>query len=133
MNQVVARFADGRVVKGTSLDVDASRPLCHVRTKDQRMVEVVMATLKALFFVKSLEGNSAHQETSAPKEGDVRLRGTTMVEIEFKDGERLVALSNSYPPKGEFFFVLPVDTGSNNIRILVNRGQVKHVTAVSKT
>jgi hypothetical protein len=132
MNQVVARFADGRVVKGTSLDVDASRPLCHVRSKDQGMVEVAMANLKALFFVKSLEGNSAHQEASAPKEGDLRLRGTTLVEIEFKDGERLVGLSNSYPPKGEFFFMLPVDAGSNNIRILVNRSQVRYVTAVTK-
>ena len=43
------------------------------------------------------------------------------MEVRFKDGERLVALANRYPPLGKLFFLVPVDPASNNIRILVNR------------
>ena len=32
-----------------------------------------------------------------------------------------------YPPVREFFFVLPVDARSNNLRILVNRAAVVRI------
>ena len=44
-NEVVARFLDGKVIKGVSLDVDPNRPICHVRTGERRMVEVKLTTL----------------------------------------------------------------------------------------
>jgi hypothetical protein len=127
INNVVARFADGRLAKGTSLDVDPTKPLCHVKTADQGMVEVKLAELKALFFVKSLNGDSRRQDAERPDPKDPRLRGSTLVEVEFRDGERLVGLSNRYPPVGTYFFVLPVDPASNNVRILVNRAQARNV------
>ena len=65
MNNVVARFADGRIVKGVSMNVDITKPACHVRTSDGKMEEVRLADLKALFFVKSLDGDSAHNEAMA--------------------------------------------------------------------
>ena len=46
------------------------------------------------------------------------------MELRFRDGERLVAFVNRFPPLAAFFFLVPVDTKSNNIRILVNREQV---------
>lgn len=123
-NLVVAHFLDGRLLKGTSLDVTPTKPVCHVRTADRGMVEVSLAELKALYFVRSAEGNPAHQYADAPVEGDPRLAGSHRLTLTFQDGERLSALSNRYPPLGNFFFVLPVDPASNTIRILVNRGAV---------
>jgi len=35
-----------------------------------------------------------------------------------------VAFANRYPPLGAYFFLVPVDPKSNNLRILVNREQV---------
>jgi hypothetical protein len=64
------------------------------------------------------------------KEGDQRLHGTRQVEIEFGDGERLGGLMNRYPPIGPFFFILPLDQRSNNIRILVNREAVATMRAL---
>lgn len=129
-NQVVARFADGRILKGSSLDVDPAKPRCHLRGADGSMTPVQLAELKALFFVKSLDGDSAHVEGGDIASTDPRLRGSKLVEVTFHDGERVVGLSVRYPPKGEFFFLVPVDPGSNNLRILVNSAQVQSMTLV---
>ena len=40
--------------------------------------------------------------------------------MEFDDGEKVMGLTIGYPPQGAFFYVLPVDAQSNNVRILVN-------------
>ena len=74
-NHVVARFADGRIVKGTSLDVDPKRPMFHVRTPDGEMIDVAMADLKALFFVRSLSGDSAKTDATEIAPTDPRMRG----------------------------------------------------------
>jgi hypothetical protein len=123
-NHVVARFANGSLVKGVSINVDPARPSCHVRSADGVMHEVKFADLKALFFVKSLDGNPAHDEAMTVQPADPRARGAHLIEVLFKDGERLVALANRYPPLGRLFFLVPVDPASNNIRILVNREQL---------
>src|SRR5262245_57402246 len=119
--QVVARFMDGKTVKGTSLDVDPSKPKFHVKTNDQGVVEVAMKQLKALLFGKDLKGNPAHNDASSTESSDPRLRGSKPVELKFRDGEKLVGLMNRFPPIQDFFFVMPVDAKSNNVRVLVNR------------
>jgi hypothetical protein len=87
-NEVVARYLDGRVVKGVSLDVDPARPVCHIRT-GQGSQEVKLKELKALFFVKDLLGDAARDEVL-----------------------KLIR---------PFFFVLPADTRSNNVRVLATK------------
>ena len=130
-NRVVARFANGSLVKGVSINVDPARPSCHVRSGDGIVHEVRFADLKALFFVKSLDGNPAHDEAMTVAAADPRVRGAHLMEVRFKDGERLVALANRYPPLGKLFFLVPVDPASNNIRILVNRDQLDSLEKVS--
>jgi hypothetical protein len=131
-NEVVARFLDGRIVKGISLDVDASRPRCHIRTNDQGTLEVKLSQLKALFFVKSLSGNPAHNEGFHLEPDDERSRGAYRIALEFADGERVVGLTVRYPPIKPFFFVLPIDNRSNNLRILVNRAAVVKMSQPSE-
>jgi uncharacterized protein DUF6982 len=123
-NEVVARYIDGRVVKGTCLDVDPTRPTCHIKTPEQGMVKVKLAELKALFFVKDMVGDSTHQEGTAVAPDDARARSFAGIELQFRDGERVIGMTARFPPVRPFFFVLPADTGSNNIRILVNRAAV---------
>ncbi len=129
-NAIVARFADGRTVKGVSLDVAPERPTCHVRTADGAMIEIAMRDLKALFFVKSLDGDPKHVEGGDIPDGDPRLRGARLVEVIFHDKERVVGLAMRYPPNKPFFFLVPADEKSNNMRILVNRDQVSNMALV---
>jgi len=120
-NTVVARFLDGRTVKGKTLNVDPSRPSFHVRSDSGQSIEVYLRDLKALFFVKDTEGNPSHHEATEPTPGDPRLVGGQPIAVEFKDGEQIVGATNRFPPNRPFFYVTPVDPKSNNIRILINR------------
>lgn len=130
-NKVVARYRDGRTVKGTSLDVDAGRPSCHVRTSDGKTVEVQLRDLKALFFVRSFEGDAARDESRTPDPQDLRSRGSMLLSMTFEDGEAMVGLTIRYPSSRPFFFVLPVDPKSNNIRMLINRDAVVSMEAMA--
>ena len=131
-NEVVARYIDGRVVKGTCLDVDPNRPTCHIKTADQgTMVEVRLADLKALFFVKDFAGDSSHNDSATIEPDDTRARGFSVIDLRFEDGERILGLTARYPPIRPFFFILPADFASNNIRILVNRAAVASVSQPS--
>ena len=127
-NEVVAHYLDGRVVKGISLDVDPGRPLCHIKTQSQGTLEVKLAELKALFFVKDLIGNSGRSDVLKLEAKDERARGSYPIELEFADGEQLVGLTVRYPPVRPFFFVLPADSKSNNLRVLINRAAVKRMS-----
>ena len=124
-NFVVARYLDGKVLKGTSLDVDPMRPTFHVRPPEGKTAEVKLKELKALFFVRSLEGDKTRHEVHALDPADLRSKGSTPVALHFPDGEVIIGLTNRYPPNRPFFFIVPVDAQSNNIRILVNRSAVK--------
>lgn len=126
-NQVVARFRDGRVVKGISLDVDPAKPTCHVRPPGGKVIEVKLTDLKALYFVKTPDGNSAHQEGLTFVAEDRRAAGSTKVEIKFDDGEKVVGFTNRFPPNRPFYFVVPADLKSNNIRILINSQAVSSI------
>jgi hypothetical protein len=128
--KVVAHYIDHTVVKGTSLDVDPSRPRCHVLTAERGAVEVELKDLKALYFVRDLTGKPQYNETHEVKTGDDRLRGSRQVVLVFQDGEKLGGLMNRYPPNRPFFFVLPMDPQSNNIRILVNRDALAEIKPV---
>jgi len=126
-NEVVAHYLDGRVVKGSSLDVDPNRPLCHIRTA-QGTLEVKLTDLKALFFVKDLVGDADRNDVLKLEPTDGRARGSFPIELEFADGERLIGLTVRYPPIRPFFFILPADARSNNVRVLVNRAAVKRMS-----
>ncbi len=122
---LVAHFLDGSVRKGMSLDVDPKKPVCHLKTREGETLEIGLAEVKALFFVKTETGRPAHNDAREPVPGDSRLVGTRRVTVRFADGEEIVGLMNRFPPLGNVFFMLPMDPQSNNQRILVNRAAVQ--------
>ena len=127
---IVARFIDGRIEKGISTDVDPKRMTCHLLTSEGRKVVVDLANVKALFFVETPGGRPEYQEAKGQSAGDSRLLGTKRVRMVFADKEEIVGLMNRFPPITPYFFVLPIDPQSNNIRILVNRAAVMEMSEV---
>ncbi len=123
-NKIVARFLDGRMLKGTALDIQPSRPTFHVRPSVASAVTVNLADLKAVFYVRSLDGDSSHEEDLTPDPGDARGRGSLVLMLRFVDGEVMVGMTNCDPLNRPYFFIVPVDPRSNNIRVLVNRAAV---------
>lgn len=131
-NKVVAHYDDGRILKGIGMDIDPARPVCHVRAEQGPAREVKLRDLKALFFVRSLEGDPGRTENLVPDFQDPRVRGSTVISMRFRDGEEIVGITIRYPPNRPFFFVVPVDAQSNNTRILVNRDAVVSVSQVTR-
>ena len=128
---IVAHMLDGSILKGVSLDVDAKKPTCHLRPRHGEPIEVVLSLTKALFFVKTEEGSSEYNEVKQPSEGDVRLVGAKRMKATFADGEEIVGLTNRFPPITPYFYMLPIDPVSNNVRILVNKAAVKAMEEVT--
>src|SRR5438094_6409866 len=128
---IVAHRIDGTIEKGTSLDVDPKRPTCHLQPEEGEAIEIALADMKALFFVKSWSGESGRNDAKQPVVGDSRLRGARHVRVVFADGEEIIGLMHRFPPITPFFFMLPVDPQSNNIRILINSAAIKEMGEVT--
>lgn len=128
-NRVVARFADGRMLKGTTQDFAPAKDAFHVILSDggARPIRVPVDELKAVFFVKDLLGNPGYHET---KDFDGPVIGRKL-HVTFTDGEVLVGASQAYQPDRPGFFLVPADPRSNNDRVYVVRKAVKDVRFLS--
>lgn len=109
-------YLDGTLLKGETNDFAPARPKFHVvdaASGDSR--EVDCSNLKAIFFVKSLEGLKGRVERK-----DMERTGMgKKIQVKFKDGETLVGYTSGYAPNRPSFFVFPADPESNNERIFV--------------
>ncbi len=97
---------------------------------DKRFAKLVeLRDCKAIFFVRTHEGNRAAREASrraGPKRIPRGVRGVKM-RIHFKDGEVLMASSEAYSPSRPGFFAYPLEADSNNLRIFVVNANVRQV------
>jgi hypothetical protein len=115
-NTVVVHFPDGTLLKGVTNNFFPNKDRFHLTDKDTgQVLEVPLVDLKAVFFVKSFEGNQDYQERSDAERTAVGKR----IQVDFKDGETLVGYSQGYSPDRKGFFVFPADPDSNNDRIFV--------------
>lgn len=117
--KVVAHFNSGKIVKGSTQDFFPNRPLFHLQTTDGTSLEVRCRDLKALFFVKELEGNQARRDLRGFIQSPAENSHGKKLAVRFKDGELMCGYSLSYSPDREGFFVFPADPGSNNLRVYV--------------
>jgi hypothetical protein len=118
MNKVVARFQDGRVLKGHTADFVAAADTFHIARADAPTAPphtVAVSELKAVFFVKDFAGNPLHDER---KHFQGRTSGRRL-RIEFKDGEVMVGTTQTYEPGTHGFFLVPADSASNIERCFV--------------
>jgi hypothetical protein len=119
-NRVVARLADGTMIKGTTQDFFPNRPLFHIApVGGAPVVEVRTRRLKAVFFVRDFGGDTERRDVrgflAAPGE---TAQGKKLA-VRFKDGELLCGYSLSFSPDREGFFMFPADDQGNNLRVYV--------------
>jgi hypothetical protein len=122
--KVVARYADGRVLKGHCRGFVGSRGYISVApTPDapqSAVSTVLLRHLKAVFFV--------HDLTAAPAdvEPTPTARGRDII-ITFMDGEVLSGTTLNYAVDGAGFYLSPHDQRGNNLRIFVVNEAIRHV------
>jgi hypothetical protein len=92
-----------------------------------KVSEVLLSELKAVFFVKSLEGRQDHPLTNEVAEEKAESGGMMKVKITFLDGETLVGTTQGYNLEREGFFMVPLEGDSNNLRVFIISKGVKQV------
>src|SRR5262249_35244214 len=126
-SRIVLRYTDGTLLRGYSNDFSPDRAWLQLSPKagslaDDRIL-VPIAHLKALFFVKDLQGDrnrvDDHTFDRAPS--------GRKVQVTFRDGEVMTGSTLSYKPNGQGFFVTPAASGSNNIRAYVVTAAIRHI------
>ena len=122
---MVARFRTGRVVRGYTNDFHPSKSHLHLTPEDNKgeTLFLALSQLKAVFFVRDFSGDPARVERAEFGEGQHGRK----IEVTFEDGEILLGTTLAYRGEGAGFFVLPADSGSNNMRVFVAPGSTLHV------
>jgi hypothetical protein len=132
MNRVVAHFQDGRMLKGVTNDFLPGKTSFHLVPEGGpaggKLEDIVVARLKALFFVKSFEGDPRHQKSN--EVADAKAAGGRRIRVAFKDGEVMVGTTQGYDRTRPGFFVVPVDPGSNNERCFVVAAATQEVSFI---
>jgi len=120
-NKVVVRFRDGRLVKGFTHDFNPNREIFRVTEAGDggKVVEVSTSLLKAVFFVKTFEGNKNHRGTDDFTVESLKNIPGLKVKITFSDGEVMYGSTHGYGPERKGFFIFPADKESNNERAFV--------------
>jgi hypothetical protein len=123
--KVVARFRDGRLVRGYTADFHPSKPQLHLSAEpySNETMFLPLSQLKALFFVRDFAGDETRvdrQEFGAAPQG-------RKVAVTFQDGETLIGSTLGYRGDGNGFFVHPADSRSNNLRVFVAPGAAQQV------
>ncbi len=126
--KVVARYRDGRLVKGFTRNFFANKDCFHVSPPDDPYGEpkaILMKELKAVFFVRDFAGNPRYVERKEFPIGQ-SLHGRRM-EVRFSDGEVIVGATLGYGGDRIGFFIAPPDPNSNNIRVFAISTAVENV------
>jgi hypothetical protein len=126
--KVVARCLDGSLIKGYTFDFRPLQARFHVfpdASAGASPTRVLVRDLKALFFVRDHAGNGGYQERRHFRRGEHM--GGRRVEVTFTDGEVMVGVAEEMGPGTTGFFLVPVDPGSNNLRVYVPSRAVRSV------
>jgi hypothetical protein len=130
-NRIVLHFQDKRLLKGYTHDFTPLREQFHLisdREEDKGNVyEVHCSDLKAVFFVKSLDGDKDYIEKKDFGDVDASALRGLKVKVEFPDGEVIRGTSFGYSRNRKGFFIVPVDPESNNERIYVVSNLMREV------
>lgn len=124
-SKIVVHLPGGNILKGFSKNLFPNKPVFHLIDKDSGEVsDLELARLKAVFFVKSFEGDSDYE----PRSGIDRPGFGKKIEVCFKDGETIVGYTSGYSANRTAFYLFPEDPESNNDRILVVNAATEKVT-----
>jgi len=135
-DKVVVHYKNGKILKGhtSNFDPDEDRFSLQPYVQGESERAVVLEDLKAVFHVKTFEGNPDHGpspedvgEIPDPRYADAMKKGRKTL-LEFKDGERMWGYATGVERSQPGFFFFPTDPDSNNLRIYVIRTALANLT-----
>lgn len=120
--KIVVHFKDGKIWKGTSHDFSPGKDSFHLtvtgQLSHQKPIEIKFSELKAIFFVKDFTGNKDYQVAKSFADASKSAYGKKAI-VRCKDGEVMYGFIQGYAPNRPGFFLFPVDSKDNNLKIFI--------------
>jgi len=116
--KVVAEYANGKIIKGYTLNFFPHKDRFHVMPIDKpsdKPIEVLVNQLKAVFVVQDFNEKPQYVERKGYIEGETPYG--TPLEVTFGDGEVMVGSCMGIDLKRQRFFISPPDPKSNTLRV----------------
>ena len=114
-DKVIARFKDGSLIKGKIHDFFIDNTKFSFETTKGERSKISVEELKSIFWVKDFQGNKNHRD-KFNFELDI---GGRRIRVRFFDGELIIGHTIGYSPNKPGFFMVPLDTESNNKGVFV--------------
>jgi hypothetical protein len=128
--RVVVRYVDGTLLRGYCNDFHPERPHLHlspeINCASGERLNVPVARLKAVFFVRDLSGDQEHVDTNVFD----HVPRARKVEVTFRDGEVMQGSTLNYKPQGQGFLLTPANSRGNNLRVYVVMAAMRHMRFV---
>ena len=125
-NQVVIKYKNGTLSKGKTSDFFPNKNEFHLEVFSGEINKILVEDLKAIFFVKSFDGNKNHKDNY----NDEIAAGGRKVRVSFVDGETVIGYTLGYSPDRPGFYLSPADLKSNNERIFIVKSATKNINFV---
>ncbi|MDH5202986.1 MAG: hypothetical protein OEZ31_02100 [Nitrospirota bacterium] len=138
IENVVVRLNSGKLLKGYVRDFSVHSNVVVLEEFESRQeLRIPIIEVKAIFFVRTFEGDKSYREK---KSYGLRQNLGRKVYIKFRDGEAMMGFIEGKIPweKGFFisnpdnkvkgFYLIPTDSGSNNIKVFVVGSSIKDMT-----
>jgi hypothetical protein len=124
LNKVVLQFKNKRVLKGKTFDFSQNKEFFHLQTLNNKVHDIHMEKLKAVFFVRDFLGNKNRYD----RYRDVIPGGGRKINVQFLDGEIVTGFTLSFNPGRNGFFMTPASLKGNNSRIFVIKSATEDIT-----
>lgn len=132
--QVVVHFKNGRIVKGYTQDFTPPIQIFTVHSEHRAddIIEINTTDLKALFFVKSFDGNKQYRAKNTFDDVYMLDREGLKVKVTFSDGEIIRGTIPDFSNIFKGFFIIPVDPKGNNDKLYVETDSTLQIVVGSK-
>jgi hypothetical protein len=119
-SKVVVRLKDKTLLKGKISNFSTLHDFFQLELLNGDSVMVSINKIKAIFFVKSFEGNKQYTY----KYEDNILWIGDKITLKFDDGEKMVGYSQDFEftPKG--YFITPADLKGNNTYVFASKSAI---------
>ncbi len=124
-NKVVVRLKDKTLLKGTISNFSQSLDSFEVELLNGNLEIVDIDNIKAIFFVKSFEGNKKHQY----KYKDELLWEGEKLSLTFADGEKVVGYTQHLDfISNRGLLITPADVNGNNKHIFASKSAINSMS-----